>query len=174
MADRSPEMKDLGESSDKQLRRSLGKWELLFLSLGGVIGSGWLFGSLYTAAYAGGSGVLSWIIAGILIIFIALAYAEISSAIPKTGGIVRYPHYTHGGIVGYIITWDYFLSAASVPAIEATASITYLAALIPGLTYPNGVLTPLGIFGAYLLLIFFFFLQYIGVNIMGKVTHFAG
>ncbi|ARM74851.1 APC family permease [Acidianus manzaensis] len=167
-------IKDYGTVSDRQLRRALNKWELLFLSLGGVIGSGWLFGSLYTAAYAGGAGVLSWIVAGILIIFIGLAYAEIGAAIPKSGGIVRYPHYTHGGVTGYIVTWTYFLSAASVPAIEATAAITYLSALVPALAYPDGVLTPLGIISAYILLVLFFLLQYAGVNWTGKVTHFVG
>ncbi|QKQ99152.1 APC family permease [Metallosphaera tengchongensis] len=164
---------DLGIESDKQLRRALSKFDLLYLSLGGIIGSGWLFGALYTATYAGGSAILSWIIAGILVLFIGLAYSELGSAIPKTGGIVRYPHYTHGGVAGYIITWTYFLSAASVPAIEAVASVTYLASLVPSLTV-NGVLTPLGILVAYLFLVFFFFLNYLGVNILGKVTQGAG
>jgi amino acid transporter len=106
--------------------------------------------------------------------FVGLAYGELSAAIPKSGGIVRYPHYTHGGVTRYIITWAYFLSAASVPAIEATATITYLAALVPGLIYPNGVLTPLGILSAYIILILFFLLQYAGVGILGKVTHGVG
>ncbi|EWG06792.1 MAG: amino acid permease [Candidatus Aramenus sulfurataquae] len=147
---------------------------MLFLSLGGVIGSGWLFGSLYTAAYAGGAAFLSWIIAGILVIFIGLAYAEISSSIPKTGGIVRYPHYSHGGFTGYLIAWAYFLSAVSVPAIEASATVTYLSYFVPSLTYPNGVLTPEGIALSYLLLAIFFFLQYAGVKVLGAVTHGAG
>ncbi|AWR95173.1 amino acid permease [Acidianus brierleyi] len=166
--------KDLGTQADAQLRKSLNRFELLFLSLGGVIGSGWLFGSLYTAGYAGGAGVLSWIIAGVLIIFVGLVYSEIASAIPKSGGIVRYPHYSHGGVVGFIIAWAYFLSAASVPAIESTATVTYLSYFIPSLTYPNGVLTVEGIGLAYVLLILFFLLNYAGVNILGKVTHFAG
>ena len=173
--------RDLGTSSDKQLRKSLGKFELLYLSLGGIIGSGWLFASLATATYAGGAAILSWIIAGILIMFVGLAYSELGAAIPKSGGIARYPHYTHGGLVGYLITWAYFLSAASVPAIEAAAAIEYIGSYYPQLVTTgtfNGatitILTPLGIVLAGLLLIFFFFLNYFGVNILGKVTHGAG
>jgi len=165
--------KDLGVASDKQLRRALGKFELLYLSLGGIIGSGWLFASLKTATYAGGAAVLSWIIAGILVMFIGLSYAEIGSAIPKSGGLARYPHYTHGGVVGYLITWAYFLSASSVPAIEATAAIQYLGAIYPQLV-SNGFLTPLGLALAILLLLFFFLLNYLGVHILGKVTHGVG
>ncbi len=176
MASKNPgsSVRDLGASSDAQLRKSLNRFEMLFLSLGGVIGSGWLFGALYTAAYAGGAAFLSWIIAGILIIFVGLAYAEIASSIPKTGGIVRYPHYTHGGFVGYLIGWAYFLSAVSVPAIEASATVTYLSYFVPSLTYSNGVLTPEGIALSYVLLILFFFLQYAGVKVLGAVTHGAG
>lgn len=166
--------KDYGVEADKQLRKALSRWEMLFLSLGGVIGSGWLFGPLKAASFAGAAAILSWIIAGILVLFIGLAYAELSSAMPKTGGIVRYPHYSHGGFTGYLMTWAYFLSAASVPAIEAVAVVTYLAALVPSLTYLNGVLMPLGIITAYVLLIIFFFIQYVGVNWTGLITHIAG
>lgn len=166
---------DLGIQTDKQLRKALGKFDLLYLSLGGIIGSGWLFGPLFTAAYAGGAAILSWIIAGILVIFIGLAYAEIASAIPKTGGIVRYPHYTHGGLVSYIMAWMYLLSAASVPAIEAAAVVQYMSYFVPSLyNTSTGQLTTEGIALAYILLILFFLLNYFGVNLLGKVTHAAG
>jgi len=173
--------RDYGIKSDKLLRKSLNKFELLYLSLGGIIGSGWLFASLATATYAGGSAILSWIIGGVLVMFVGLAYAELGAAIPKSGAITRYPHYTHGGLVGFIITWAYFLSAASVPAIEAAAAIEYIGSYYPQLITTgtfNGetitILTPLGIALAGLLLVFFFLLNYLGVNILGKVTHGAG
>ena len=177
--------KDFGSYSDKQLRKSLSRLELLYLSLGGIIGSGWLFASLYTATYAGSEAVLSWIIAGILAIFIGLTYAEISSAIPKSGGLVRYPHYTHGGLVGYLITWSYFLTAASTSSIEVEAVIEYissydnsLSSLLTTTGYFNGqqitTLTPIGMLVATLLLILFFFINYAGVNVLGKVTHGTG
>jgi len=173
--------RDLGISSDKQLRKALGRFEMLFLSLGTVIGSGWLFASLDTAAYAGGAAILSWIIGGILIIFVGLVYSEIGAAIPKSGGITRYPHYTHGGVVGHLITWAYFLSYASGPAIEAEAAIEYISHYYPQLVTtgifngtPITILTPLGLGLALLLLIVFFFINYFGVNILGKVTHGAG
>lgn len=165
--------KDLGLETDKQLRKVLGKWELLYLSLGGIIGSGWLFGSLYAGAYAGGAAIISWIIAGILVLFIGLAYSEIGSAIPKSGAIVRYPHYTHGGLVGYLLAWAYFLSAASVAPIEATAAVTYLSYFFHPLTV-SGVLTPLGYALAYVLLVLFTILNYFGAKAVGLVSHIAG
>ena len=166
---------DLGIQTDKQLRRALGKFELLYLSLGGIIGSGWLFGPLYAASFVGGAAILSWIIAGIMVLSVGLAYAEISSAIPKTGGIVRYPHYTHGGLVSYVMAWMYLLSAASVPAIEAAAVVQYMSYFVPALfDKATKQLTPEGMATAYLLLIIFFLLNYFGVALLGKITHAAG
>ena len=177
--------KDLGIESDKQLRKALGRFELLYLSLGGIIGSGWLFASLDTATYAGGSAILSWIIAWIFIIFIGLTYAEISAAVPKSGSLTRYPHYTHGGWVGFLIGWAYFVSAASTPAVEAEAAIEYIGSINSKLTSllttsgifngsPITILTPVGLGFAVLLILFFFLLNYLGVHILGKVTHGVG
>ncbi|BDC17211.1 APC family permease [Acidianus sp. HS-5] len=165
--------KDFGAESDQKLSKSLNKMELFYIGLGGIIGSGWLFATLYATEDAGGASILSWIIGGILIAFIALAYAEISSAIPKSGGIARYPHYTHGGLVGFIMTWAYLISTSISAAAEATASVTYLSSLIPSLAC-KGVLTPLGIGIDYVFLVAFFFINYFGVKFLGRVSHGVG
>ncbi len=163
---------------DKKLKKDLTFIQLLFLSLGGIIGSGWLFGVNAAAATAGPIVFLSWIIGGIMVIFIALTYAEVSSMIPRSGAIVRYPHITHGSYTGYILGWSYLLSAITVPAIEAIAAVTYISAIAPsnfslvqqGVTVLGNYtsLTPLGIFIAILLMIGFFFLNYFGIKFLGK------
>ena len=164
---------DLGKVTDSQLKKSLSKLELLFMSLQGVIGSGWLFASLYTAAYTGGSAIIAWIIGGLMLLPIALTYSEIASLIPKSGGVVRYPHYTHGGLLGYIISWSYFAAGATVPAIESTAVVTYLSSIFPSLT-SNGYLTTEGLLLAYALIVLFFIINYLGISVLGKVSHGVG
>ncbi len=170
---------DVAES-DKKLRKELSFIQLLFLSLGGIIGSGWLFGVLFGASVAGPASVLSWIIGGIMVIFIALVYAEVSGAIPKSGGIVRYPHYTHGGYTGFILGWAYLLSAITVPAIEAIAAISYLSSFpaFASFSYSQaniygsgGAITLLsaqGVVLAILLMVGFFFLNFYGIKFFGK------
>lgn len=44
------------EAADRHLRKPMGFNHLLFLSLGAIIGSGWLFGSLKAAYVAGPRG----------------------------------------------------------------------------------------------------------------------
>lgn len=169
MANETQTMEEVAEKSDKKLRRKLGTIDLLFLSLGGIIGSGWLFASYGASYVAGPAAILSWIIGGIIIIFIALNYSELGTMIPRSGSIVRYGQFSHGNLAGFFFGWAYFLSAVSVPAIEAESVITYAGSYYGGLL--NGtVLTAEGIFFAALLMVFFFFLNYFGVVVMGKAN----
>ena len=175
MAEVSNNVEQIAEKSDVKLHRKLGTIDLLFLSLGGIIGSGWLFGAYKAANVAGPAAILSWIIGGIIILFIALNYSELGTMIPRSGSIVRYGQYSHGNFGGYFFGWAYFLSAVSVPAIEAEAVVTYAAAYYPSLTtnistlgYP--IMTALGTFVAALLMVFFFFLNYFGIRVMGKTN----
>jgi amino acid transporter len=163
--------------ADRKLKRELSAFDLLGLSMGGIIGSGWLFAVNAAAAVAGPSVILSWIIGGILVLFVALVYAEISGMLPRSGAIVRYPHYTHGSYTGYIMGWAYLLSAVTVPTIEAEAVVGYAASYIPSLTQSVStvfgtvtVLSPPGIAFAFALLVIFFFLNYAGIKVLGKTN----
>jgi amino acid transporter len=166
--------------SDRKLKRELKLLDLFGLSMGGIIGSGWLFAVNAAAAVAGPSVILSWIIGGILILFVALVYAEIAGMLPKSGAIVRYPHYTHGSYTGYIMGWAYLLSAVTVPTIEAEAVVGYAASYIPSLTTSVttvlgtvSVLSPAGIGFALALLVIFFFLNYAGIKVLGKTNTYV-
>lgn len=154
--------------ADKKLRKALSFQDLFFMSMGGIIGSGWLYAVDKGAYLAGPGAILSWIIGGIIVLFIALNYAEISGAIPRSGAIVRYPHLSHGGYTGFILGWTYLLSAVTVPTIEAEAVIGYAAVYIPSLSTSTGVLSDSGTLLAILLLIVFFFLNYAGIRVLGK------
>lgn len=162
------------EKSDRYLRKSMGLNSLLFLSIGGIIGSGWLFATLAAASAAGPASVVSWVLGGAFIIVIALAYAEIAAMLPRSGAIVRYPALTHGSFTGWLMGWAYFLSAVSVPAIEAEAVVTYLGGRFPQaglmtteagtkvLTWPNGILSGIA------LMVLFFILNFFGIRLLGE------
>ena len=156
------------EAADRRLRRNLSLSQLYFLSMGAIIGSGWLFASLAADSVAGPASAFSWIIGGILVLLIALNYAEISGMLPRSGAIVRYPHYTHGGYTGFIIGWAYLLSAVSVPAIEAEAVVTYASTYDKALISSSGVLSGEGILLAIVLMLLFFFVNYFGIRFLGQ------
>ncbi len=157
------------EESDRRLVRSMTVWQLFFLSMGAIIGSGWLFAVLAADATTGPASAISWIIGGVLVLFVALNYAEISGMLPRTGAIVRYPHLTHGGFTGFILGWAYLLSAVSVPAIEAEAVVTYANTYIHGLVNSQAVLTwPAGILLGIGLMLLFFVINFVGIRFMSR------
>lgn len=167
------------EGADRHLRKSMGFNHLLFLSLGAIIGSGWLFGSLKAAYVAGPAAVISWAVGGVFVIFISLTYAEQAGMLPRTGAIVRYPQLTHGAWTGWLIGWTYWLSAITVPAIEAEAVVTYVGSQAPGtnmettshgvtvLTWPTGILFFLG------LMALFFLLNLFGIRLMSETNRWV-
>jgi amino acid transporter len=76
-----------------QLKRTVGFWGLTFVSLGSIIGSGWLLGALNAATIAGGGGsLISWVLAAIMLMVLALIHADLGGAYPVAGGTARYPH----------------------------------------------------------------------------------
>jgi len=52
-------------------RRDVGLMALMFVSLGSIIGSGWLLGALTAATSAGGASIVSWLLAGVIIVLLA-------------------------------------------------------------------------------------------------------
>ncbi len=170
--------------SDKKLRKALTLQDLFFLSMGGIIGSGWLLGVAGGASIAGPAAIVSWIVGGIIVLFIALVFAEISGAIPKSGSIVRYPHLAYGPYTGYILSWAYLLSAVTVPTVEAEAVLSYASIYIPNLfttetistasgPHSVSILTGFGILIGMVLLVAFFFLNYAGIRFLGKFNTVA-
>jgi amino acid transporter len=164
------------ESADRSLRKTMGFNHLLFLSVTALIGSGWLFAALASGAVAGPAAIVSWIVGGIFIICIAFTYMEPAGMLPRSGAIVRYPQLTHGGYTGWVLGWAYWLSAITVPAIEAEAVVTYVGGQyphsgilatvqgVPEMKWPLGILFGLG------LMLVFFVLNFFGIRLLAEVN----
>ena len=79
------------ESGGKpKLERRLGLLPLLGISIGGIIGSAWLFAPLFAAQLAGPGAIFSWLISGGVALLLALVYAELGAAFPVAGGLARF------------------------------------------------------------------------------------
>jgi amino acid transporter len=164
------------EQTDTKLKKTMGLTQLTALSLGAIIGSGWLFAVLAADGIAGPSSVLSWVIGGVCVLFIAFTYMEISAMLPRTGALSRYPQLTHGGYTGMLLGFAYLLSAVSVPAIEAEASVTYLSSKFPdiGLVGANTIISwPKGVMLAFGFMILFFFLNFLGIRLLSEVNRWV-
>ncbi|OAT85425.1 APC family permease [Desulfotomaculum copahuensis] len=151
------------------LKRELNLLDLTMLGLGAIIGSGWLFASQKAGNMAGPAAILSWLIGGIAVIFIALVYAELGSMLPEAGGLVRYPQYSHGTFVGYIMGFACIIAYSTVISIEAEAVVQYMSSYIPVL-FNGKVMTFSRWLVSLVLIVLFFLLNYYSVRLFAKVN----
>jgi len=140
-----------------QLKRAVGLRGLTLISLGSIIGSGWLLGALTASKVAGGASVLSWLLAGLVLALLALVHAELGSTYPVSGGTARFPFMAFGSLGGFTGGWMAFLQAVTIAPIEVEATLGYLNSRFTnlGLVNTNGTLDGKGIgIGAVFMLVF--------------------
>lgn len=157
-------------------KRSIGPIGLLFCAVGGIIGSGWLLGPFFAAQIAGPASLLSWAIGGIMMIVIALTYAELGAMLPIAGGTVRYLQFSHGTLASFTIGWVAWLAAAAVAPIETLALLHYSTNYLPNIMHEvNGVsvLSLSGIIIAAVLMFVMCLLNIMGVKLLAQANNFV-
>jgi len=157
-------------AQDVKLRKTLGFWSLLATGLGSVIGSGWLFASLYAAQDAGPAALVAWAVGGVLMLAVALVFAELGISHPESGGLVRYPLYSNGRLAASIVGWCFWISYLGNPPTEAAGVVQYAAVYLPGV-YTDNKLTGLGVLLAIGLMALFVVVNYFGVALFAKTNN---
>jgi basic amino acid/polyamine antiporter, APA family len=107
------------EHAASELKRSLGALNLILLGIGCIIGTGiFVLTGRAAANFAGPAITISFIITGTLCALVALAYAELASAIPVSGSAYSYSYASMGELVawimGLLLMLEYGLAAATV------------------------------------------------------------
>ena len=162
----------------RNLRREVGLIGLLWASEGSIIGSGWLFGAKNALITAGPAALISWGIAAVIIIILALVHAELGGMFPIAGGTARFPHYSFGGAAGASFGWFSWLQAASVAPVEVEAMIQYAQHWhwADSWMHAKGgtnVLTGLGIVIAVVLMAIFVSINFLGIRMLARVNTVA-
>jgi amino acid transporter len=151
-----------------KLKSKLSLVDLTFIGLGSIVGSGWLFASQRGAATAGPAAWISWLIGAFAVLLLGFVYAELGGALPRAGGSVRYPEFSHGPLLGYLSGFASIIAFSSVAGIEVEAVRGYAETWWPALGGVNPTL--LGWIGQLVLLLIFFFLNLKSVSLFGKAN----
>lgn len=150
-----------------KFKKQLSVIDLTFIGLGAIFGSGWLFSASHVATQAGPAGIISWLIGGFAVLLLGIVYCELGAALPKAGGIIRYPVFSHGPLQGYLLGTITVIAFSSLIAIEVVAAREYAAAWFPSLTVVvDGARSPsiVGWLFQFALLCLFFALNYYSVK----------
>src|SRR5262249_7392638 len=150
--------------AEHHLHRAVGLRALTMISIGSIIGSGWLLGALTAAKVAGAASLVSWVLGGLVLALLALVHAELGSTYPVSGGTARFPYMIFGALGGFTGGWMAWIQAVTIAPIEVEATLGYLNSKFAGLGLlnANDTLTGIGVgWGAGFMLVFTV------INIMG-------
>src|SRR5690606_12355665 len=96
--------------SSHGLKRTLGKFNLIALRVGAIIGAGiFVLTGQAAAVYAGPAVTLSFIVSAMACTFAGLCYAEFAAMIPIAGSAYTYAYATMGRGVAWVIGWALIL-----------------------------------------------------------------
>lgn len=110
----------------------MGAWDILVIAFGAMIGWGWVINSgdwITTAGFAGS--IIAMLIGGLMVFFVGLTYAELTSAMPQCGGEHVFSYRAMGPTGSFVCTWMIILGYVATSAFEATALPTVITYLFP-------------------------------------------
>lgn len=125
------------EHSDHGLKRCLSAWDLAFLGIGAIIGTGiFVLTGVAAATQSGPAVVLSFVVAGFACAFAALSYAELSASIGGCGSAYGYSYVAFGELCAFIIGWDLLLEYSIAVATVANGWSGYFCNTLAAMGIP--------------------------------------
>ena len=155
------------------LSKSVSTFTLLAASIAGLVGSGWLLGPFFAAKVAGAAAIISWPLAGILMMIVAATFVILASTMTVVGGTVRYFQLSYGHFAGFGFSWIAWLAWVAVAPIETMALLQYSTNYWSGLmtTGAHPVLTVEGIAVAIGIMALIYAINYYGVYLFSRVNN---
>ncbi|WP_245851842.1 APC family permease [Mobilicoccus massiliensis] len=105
-----------------KMEKVLGRWDVLAVAFGAMIGFGWI---VLTGDFLNNAGTLgaalAFVAGGTVVAFVAFTYAELVAALPHVGGEHSYVLRSMGARASFFCSWTLVLGYVSVVAFEAVA-----------------------------------------------------
>ncbi|KPK78942.1 MAG: hypothetical protein AMJ81_14280 [Phycisphaerae bacterium SM23_33] len=118
MADRS--------SVSSELSRELSLFHITMMGLGMMIGAGVFIGIGHSLQQAGPGGmVLTFALNGVIALFTAMSFAELSSAIPRAGGAYNFARIAFGRGPSFLAGWMEWFASSVAGSLYAVVFATY-------------------------------------------------
>jgi GABA permease len=113
-------------ASAPALSRALANRHVTMISIGGIIGAALFVGSSTAIANIGPAVVLSYLLAGVMILLVMRMLAEMASVLPGTRSFTDFARAGLGDCAGFVTGWLYWYFWVIVVPIEAIAGAVLL------------------------------------------------
>lgn len=119
------------QKGEAKLSRSLKQRHVTMISLGGIIGAGLFVGSSAVITTIGPAAVLSYALAGLVVLLVMRMLGEMAIAIPGVGAFTEYNRIGLGDWAGFTSGWLYWYFWVIVVAVEVVVGAGMLHRWIP-------------------------------------------
>ncbi len=141
-----------GVSGDQGFTRGLGLFDSVMIVVGVMIGSGIFIVSADMARTIGSPGwlLVAWMVTGVLTIFGALSYGELSAMMPQAGGMYIYLREAFSPLAGFLYGWTLFtvIQTGTIAAV-AVAFARFCGVLWPAISEERYLIAPLHLGSGY-------------------------
>lgn len=103
-------------AADSGLRRAVGRWQLVPLSVNDVVGSGIYLLPAAAAALLGPASLWAVLLAGMAVGLLVLCYAQAASCFDRAGGGYLYAREAFGPFIGFEVGWMLLLTRIATAA----------------------------------------------------------
>ncbi|MDX8338866.1 APC family permease [Draconibacterium sp. IB214405] len=142
-----------------QLKREIGKWDLVLLMINSLVGSG-IFGlPSKIFSQAGIYSLLVIVFCAAVMLVLVLNFAEVASRFTKTGGPYLYTLTAFGRFPAFLVGWLILITRLATYAALVNIFVTYLAVFNPVLETPSAKIAII-----FVLTLFFTLVNHFGVK----------
>jgi len=167
-------MSDSTQQVTTELSRELNLFHITMMGLGMMIGAGVFIGVGNVMHKAGPGGLmLTFALNGLVAIFTAMSYAELSSAIPRAGGAYNFARIGFGRGTSFLAGWMEWFASSVAGSLYAVVFATYTLDFFYQLGFLDASIIPIGQKVVALLAgLFFIYINYRGASETGKIGAF--
>ncbi len=97
----------------EQNQKKISLLTAILISINVIIGAAFFIGAAEIAQKSGLLGPISWIVWGLIILPIVLAFAQLANLYPEAGGVYIYPKKALSDFWGFVSGWGYFIATVS-------------------------------------------------------------
>lgn len=117
--------------TEEKLVRGISRWDLTAIAVNTIIGTGIFILPAGVMDKIGGYSLLAFVACAVIVAFIVLCFAEVSSRFQATGGMYLYAREAFGSAVGFEVGWLYWIVRVTTFATNCNALLMYLAIFSP-------------------------------------------
>jgi amino acid transporter len=117
--------------TEEKLVRGISRWDLTAIAVNTIIGTGIFLLPARVTGLIGSYSLFAFVACAIIVAFIVLCFAEVSSRFQTTGGMYLYAREAFGSAVGFEVGWLYWIVRVTTFATNCNALLIYLGIFFP-------------------------------------------